>query len=114
METKDPLRNIAKKHFNIDYLFPYQRLVINNILEAAGAEGFVQKSEKNPVTGEYEIYDTRSNQIVILPTGAGKSLCFMLPAILLPGLTIVVFPLFPVSYILIVSKKNKEDMKSQN
>jgi len=105
MDTKNPLRDIAKEYFNdplgdiakvyfnIDYLFPYQRLVISNILEAAGAEGFVQKSEKNPVTGEYEIYDTRRNQIVILPTGAGKSLCFMLPSVLLPGLTIVVFPL---------------------
>ncbi len=104
MNTPDPLRNIAKEyfdplsviakeHFGIKYLFPYQRLVISNILEAAGAEGFVHKSEKNPVTGKYGIYDTRPNQIVILPTGAGKSLCFMLPAVLLTGLTIVVFPL---------------------
>jgi ATP-dependent DNA helicase RecQ len=93
MNSHDPLLSIANKYFNIDYLFPYQRLVISNILEAAGTEGFMHKTEQNPVTGENEIYDTRPNQIVILPTGAGKSLCFMLPAVLLPGLTVIVFPL---------------------
>ena len=64
----DPISQTAKDSFGIDYLFPYQRLVVSNILE-------------------------RRDQIVILPTGAGKSLCFSLPALLLDGPTLIVYPL---------------------
>ena len=75
-EEKDYLNQVAKEHFGIPYLFPYQRLAISNVLDCAAAP-----SENNPA------------QIVILPTGAGKSLCFMLPALLTPGITLIIFPL---------------------
>lgn len=65
---EDPIVRIAQQRFGVRYLYPYQRLVISNILESR-------------------------DQIIILPTGAGKSLCFSLPALLLNGPTLIIFPL---------------------
>jgi ATP-dependent DNA helicase RecQ len=64
----DPLGESAATLFGVRYLFPQQRYIISNTLEAR-------------------------NQIAILPTGAGKSLCFQLPAQLLPGITLVLVPI---------------------
>jgi ATP-dependent DNA helicase RecQ len=70
---------MARKMFGVPYLFPYQRLVIMNLLEAAEAD-------------EEDDRLALGRQIVILPTGAGKSLCFQLPSLLLSGPTVVIYP----------------------
>src|SRR5215469_13276115 len=38
-ETVDPLSHAVSRLFGLSYLFPYQRLVVANILEAAEAAG---------------------------------------------------------------------------
>lgn len=46
--------------------------------------------------GQEEVIDTLlagTNVLAVMPTGAGKSLCFQVPGLVLPGLTIVVSPL---------------------
>ncbi len=84
---EDPLALAAREQFGIKYLFPYQRLVISNILEGAG---YFEPGIQND---SGETVDAFHRQIAILPTGAGKSLCFMLPGVLLEGITIILFPL---------------------
>jgi len=63
-KMKRTLRDV----FNLDKLRPGQAEVIRSVLEA-------------------------NNTLAIMPTGAGKSLCYQLPALHLPGTTVVVSPL---------------------
>ena len=64
----EPLREILVRYWGFDTFRPLQQ-------EAMGA-----------------ILDARDS-IVVLPTGGGKSLCFQAPALLRPGLALVVSPL---------------------
>ncbi len=71
---EDVVAERARKDFGIPYLFPLQRMAIANVLDASlGEEDF--------------------RQLVLFPTGFGKSLCFQLPALFVPGITLVVYPL---------------------
>jgi ATP-dependent DNA helicase RecQ len=75
------IKTILQDQFNLKNLYPYQELVIHSVLERGG------------FFGKERIATTKEEQLVILPTGSGKSICFMLPALLLKNLTIVVYPL---------------------
>ena len=68
MRYVDPAERVARQLYGITNLYPIQRYVIANTLDGA-------------------------DQIVVLPTGSGKSLCYQVPMQLLRGLTIVVVPL---------------------
>jgi ATP-dependent DNA helicase RecQ len=63
----DP-RAALKHHFGFDAFRPLQEAIVADVL--AGRDVFA-----------------------LLPTGGGKSLCFQLPAVMRPGLTVVVSPL---------------------
>jgi len=99
-ELTDPLSNAVSRLFGLSYLFPYQRLVVANILEAAEAAGLTLNwpdDEQTTLLDEADEEDSdrgsMGRQIVILPTGAGKSLCFQLPAMIIEGPTLVIYPI---------------------
>ena len=68
MITSQQLHDTLKVNFGFEKFRPNQENIINTILSG---------------------HDT----LAIMPTGGGKSICFQLPALLFPGITIVISPL---------------------
>lgn len=62
------LHTQLKEHFGFEKFRPHQEAIIQTVLSGKDA-------------------------LAIMPTGGGKSICFQLPALLLPGITVVVSPL---------------------
>ena len=63
----DP-HSILKKVFGYDSFRPGQEDIVRRLLDG-------------------------QDVLAVMPTGAGKSICYQVPALLLPGITIVVSPL---------------------
>lgn len=84
---EDPVARLAIERFGIRYLYPYQRLAIANALDAM--EGRARSDETVEGSGT----EDPIGQLVLLPTGFGKSLCFQIPALAAGGLSVVAYPL---------------------
>ena len=61
--------------------------------------------------GQHEVIQTLLDGrdcLAIMPTGAGKSICFQLPALMMPGVTLVISPLISLMKDQVDSLVNQE------
>ena len=94
--ANDEVARAAYENFGIKYMFPWQRLVVSNILEAYEYHKLYESlTDEEKLTFDADNTDSfcKGRQIVLLPTGAGKSLCFQVPALILDGPSLIIYPL---------------------
>ncbi|MEN6390895.1 MAG: DNA helicase RecQ [Syntrophomonas sp.] len=65
---EDKIKQVMKKYYGYEGFKPEQEAVMGSILQA-------------------------KDTLAVMPTGGGKSLCYQVPALLLPGTTLVISPL---------------------
>ncbi|HKL86491.1 MAG TPA: DNA helicase RecQ [Treponemataceae bacterium] len=80
MQARTP-QEILKTVFGYDQFKPLQKEVIAHVLE-------------------------KKDTLAVMPTGGGKSLCYEIPALIFPGLTIVVSPLIALMHDQVVQLTN--------
>lgn len=120
---RDPAVAVAQDIFGVPSLYPWQRLVIANIMEceerhlashlprptdsisrplvpvcpvdsASQADSIFPAEFNTPaIMAQEDDILNKGRQVVLLPTGAGKSMCFMVPSQLLSGRTLIIYPL---------------------
>ena len=74
------------------YIEPEPYMAIGNGMKLSEAYAELVRVGRLPKVRAVNAAMSGKDVLVVMPTGAGKSRCFQLPALLAPGLTVVVAP----------------------